>query len=191
MTEQRKAYEDVRAELSATQHELFTLRSTHLNDSKNAKQQITKLEGELQAAMLHVSTVESSLKDSLAKEARAEDTIQSLATATDDLQKQLHAGTEQINSLTSELQSKAAAFDVLTAEHQSSVEKCQSLCTSLQQSEEQMQARSAELEQAVAAITSEKISKVKLHAGCQQQLSAAAESRELWVCLSAAGTISV
>lgn len=180
VTEQRKACEDVRAEWSATQHELSMLHSTHLNDTDKAEKQISKLENELQAAMLHVSRVESDLKDSLAKQARAEDTIESLTTAIEGLQNQLHAGTEQINNLTSELQSKTAAFDALTAEHQSSIDKCQLLCTSLQQSEEQMQARCAELEQAVTASESEEIAKVRLTHGCSFLCCC------LWVCLATA-----
>ncbi|KAL3159757.1 hypothetical protein ABBQ38_010163 [Trebouxia sp. C0009 RCD-2024] len=187
VTEQRKACEDVRAELSATQHELSTLHSTHLNDTDKAEKQISKLEHELQAAVLHVSRVESNLEDSLAKQAKAEDTIQSLTTATEDLQKQLHAGTEQINSLTSELQSKTAAFDALTAEHQTSLDKCQLLCTSLQQSEEQMQARCAELEQAVTAADSERIIKDGLLCELEQK---AKEIAELQALIATAGEVA-
>ena len=170
VTEQRKACEDLRAELSTAQHELSTMRSTHLNDTDNARKQISKLEDELQAARLHVSTVESNLKDSLAKQAMDGDNIQTLTTTTEDLQKQLRDGTEQINSLTSDLQAKAAAYDALTTEHQSSVEKCQLLCTSLQQSEAQLQARVGELEQAVTALESERTIKVRSPPGFQQQL---------------------
>ncbi|KAL3157731.1 hypothetical protein ABBQ32_012157 [Trebouxia sp. C0010 RCD-2024] len=187
VTEQRKACEDVRAEWSATQHELSMLHSTHLNDTDKAEKQISKLENELQAAMLHVSRVESDLKDSLAKQARAEDTIESLTTAIEGLQNQLHAGTEQINNLTSELQSKTAAFDALTAEHQSSIDKCQLLCTSLQQSEEQMQARCAELEQAVTASESEEIAKDALSCELEQK---AKEITELQTLIATAGEVA-
>ena len=184
LTEQRKACEDVRAELSATQHELSMLRTTHVNDTDKAKKEISTLEEELQAAMLHVSRVESNLKDSLAQQATAQETMQSLTTATQDLQQQLHVGTEQINSLTSELHSKAAAFDALVAEHQTSVDKCQMLCTSLQQSEEQMQAKCVELEQAVTAAESERVVKVRLHHGCSRCCCC------LGVCIAvAAGTL--
>ena len=154
VTEQHKACEDLKTELSATQHDLSTMRSTHLNATDNARKEVSKLADELQAARLHVDAVESNLKDRLAKQAKAETTIQSLTADIEDLQKQLHAGTEQINSLTSDLQAKAAAYGVLTAEHQSTVDKCQTLIISLQQSEAQLQASSVELEQAAAAVES-------------------------------------
>ena len=163
MTEQHKACEDLKADLSAKRHELSSMHSSHLNATDRAEKDISKLEDELQAARLHVNTVESNLKDSLAKQAQAETSIQSLTTDIEELQKQLYAGSEQINSLTSDLQAKAAAYDALTAEYQSTIDKCQTLSSSLQQSEEQLQARIVELEQAVAAVESERTVKVR---GC-------------------------
>lgn len=156
VTEQRKACEDLKAELSATRHELSIMRSTHLNDTDNARKEISKLEDELQAARLHVNMVKSNLRNSLAKQAKAETTIQSLDADIEKLQKQLHAGTEQISGLLSDLQTKAAAYDALTAEYQSNVDKCQLLSTSVQQSEEQLQARSVEIEHALATVESER-----------------------------------
>lgn len=161
VTEQRQICEDLKAELSAAQHELSSMRSTHLNATDNARNQISKLEDELQAARLHANMTEANLKDSLAKQASAEASIQSLTADIQDLQKQMHAGTEQINSLASDLQARTAAYDQLTAEHHSSVDQCQLLSTSLQKSEEQLQARSLELEQAIAAMESERIIKVR------------------------------
>lgn len=161
VTEQHQIGEDLKAELSATQHELSSMRSTHLNATDNAKKQISELEDELQAARLHANMTESNLKDSLAKQASAEASIQSLTADMEDLQKLMHAGTEQNNSLASDLQARTAAYDQLTAEHQNSVDKCQLLSTSLQNSEEQLQARSLELEQAIAAMESERIIKVR------------------------------
>lgn len=172
VTEQHKACEDLKADLSATGQELSIMRSTHLNTADNARKEISKLGDELQAARLHVNTVDSNLKDSLAKQAQAETTIQSLTSDIEDLQKQLHAGTEQIDRITSDLQAKAAAYNDLTTEHQNTVDKYQKLSTSLQQSEEQLQARSSELEQAVAAMESERSVKVRCSYGVQWQSTA-------------------
>ena len=161
VTGQRKSCEDLKADLSATAQELSIMRSTHLNAADNARKEISQLGDELQAARLHVNTIESNLKDSLAKQAQAETTIQSLTSDIEDHQKHLHAGTEQIHILAADLQAKAAAYDALIAEHQSTDDKRQTLSTSLQQSEEQLQARSVELEQAIAAVESEKTAKVR------------------------------
>lgn len=134
VTEQRQIGEGLKAELSATQHELSSMRSTHLNATDNANKQISKLQDELQAARLHANTTKSNLKNSLAKQASAEASIQSLTADIEDLQQQMHAGTEQNNSLASDLRAKTAAYDELTAEHHSNVDKCQLLSASLQKS---------------------------------------------------------
>ena len=68
VTEQRQSCKDLKAELSATQHELSSMRSTHLNATDNATTHISKLQDELQAARLHANMTESNLKDSLAKQ---------------------------------------------------------------------------------------------------------------------------
>lgn len=171
VTEQRQTCTDSKAELSATQDELSIMRSTHLNATDNAKKQISQLEDELQAARLHVNMTESNLKDSCAKQASAEASIQSLTADIEYLQKQMHAGTEQNSAVAFDLQARTAAYDELTAEHHSIVDKCQLLSTSLQKSEEQLQARSLELEQAIAAMESERIIKVRLPDGHQQHLN--------------------
>ena len=88
----------------------------------------------------------------------------------EDLQKQMHAGTEQNKSLASDLQARTAAYDQLSAEHYSSVDRCQLLNTSLQKSEEQLQARGLKLEQAIAAMESERIIKVRPLHGPQHHL---------------------
>ena len=160
VSEQRQLCEDLRAELSKTQHDLTNLHSTHGHHADNAQQQITKLEEELEAARQHVHQVEVNLEETLAKLATAADSTQSLNSFVEALQQQLHAGNQNIGSLISDLQAKVAAFDALTAEHQSSNDKCAELCSSLQQSEEALQAKTLQLEQAVAATEAEKNVKV-------------------------------
>lgn len=164
MTEHHHLCENLRAELSKAQHDLSTLHSTLTSHVNDAGKQVSRLEDDLRAEEQHVSSVKANLQDSLAKQAAAHDTIQSLNSTIEDLQQQLHAGTEHIAGLSSDLQAKTSAHEELTAEHKSSVDKCQELSASLQQSEEALQARTLELEQAAAALECERLTKVSL--GC-------------------------
>ncbi len=160
VTEQRQVCEDLRVELSDALNNLSALQIAHGTQAESHSKLKLQLEEDIQAARLHISTVESNLKDALANASVAKETVLSLNEHMVSLNSQLHAGTEEAESLKSDLQAKVAEYDVLTAEHRTNTDRCQELSASLQQCEEAVQVKDAELEQAISSLDAEKAIRV-------------------------------
>ena len=160
MAEHRQVGESLKAELSKTLHELSALQTSHAAQTNQYSKQISGQEEEIQAARLHIITVESDLKDALATASTAEETVVLLHGTINDLKTQLQAGSEQAESLRSDLLAKVAEHDALVEEHRMSLERCHELSASLLQSEEALQAKVADFEQVVNNLEAERVLKV-------------------------------
>ncbi len=161
MAEHRQVGESLKAELSKTLHDLSALQTSHAAQTSQYNKQISGQEEEIQAARLHIITIESNLKDTLARASTAEETVVLLNHTIDDLKTQLRAGSEQAESLRSDLLAKVAEHDALIEEHRLSLDRCHELSVSLQQSEEALQAKVADFEQAVSSLEAETVLKVR------------------------------
>lgn len=137
-------------------HDLSALQTSHAAQTNQYIKQISGQEVEIQAARLHIITVESDL----ARASTAEETVVLLNHTIDDLKIQLRAGSEQAESLRSDLLAKVAEHDALIEEHRTSLDRCHELSASLQQSEEALQAKVADFEQAVSSLQAETVLKV-------------------------------
>ncbi len=160
VAEHRQAGESLKAELSKTLHDLSALQTSHAAQTNQYSKQISAQGEEIQAARLHIITIESDLKDTLARASTAEETVVLLNHTIDDLKTQLHAGSEQAESLRSDLLAKVAEHNALVEEHRISLERCHELSASLQQSEDALQAKVAELEQVMSSLEAERVLKV-------------------------------
>ncbi len=158
MAEHRQVGESLKAELSKTLHDLSALQISHAAQTNQYNKQISGYEEEIQAARLHIITIESDLKANLAR--AAEETVVLLKHTIDDLKTQLHAGSEQAESLRSDLLAKLAEHDALVEEHRMSLERCHELSASLQQSDEALQAKVADFDQVVSSLEAERLLKV-------------------------------
>ena len=141
-------------------HDLSALQTSHAAQTNQYIKQISGQEEEIQAARLHIITVESDLKDTLARASTAEETVVLLNHTIDDLKIQLRAGSEQAESLRSDLLAKVAEHDALIEEHRTSLDRCHELSASLQQSEEALQAKVADFDQVVSSLEAERLLKV-------------------------------
>ena len=160
MAEHRQVGESLKDELSKTLHDLSALHTSHADQTNLYNKQISGQEDEIQAAWLHIITIESDLKATLARASTAEETVVLLSHTINDLKTQLHAGSQQAESLRSDLLAKAAEHDALVEEHRMSLERCHELSASLQQSEEALQAKVADFEQVVSTLEAERVLKV-------------------------------
>lgn len=160
MAEHRQVGESLKAELSKTLHDLSALQISHAAQTNQYNKQISGYEEEIQAARLHIITIESDLKANLARASTAEETVVLLNHTIDDLKTQLHAGSEQAESLRSDLLAKLAEHDALVEEHRMSLERCHELSASLQQSDEALQAKIADFDQVVSSLEAERLLKV-------------------------------
>ncbi|KAL3161963.1 negative regulation of centriole-centriole cohesion [Trebouxia sp. C0009 RCD-2024] len=123
----------------------------------------------------HNQALSSQIQHLEAAKLASEQKLSSLNTAKEDLQQQLHASTEQISSLASELNAKTASYDDLRLEHQNSVNECLLLSSSLHQSKAQVQSMTVELEEAVTAVQSERSMKDALSAEVEHKALQIAE----------------
>lgn len=160
MAEHRQVGESLKAELSKTLHDLSALQTSHAAQTNQYNKQISGHAEEVQAARLHIITIESDLKDTLARASTAEDTVVLLNHTIDDLKTQLHDGSEQAASLRSDLLAKVAEHDAVVEEHRMSLDRCHELSANLKQSEEALQAKVADFELVVSSLEAERLLKV-------------------------------
>ncbi len=185
MAEHRQVGESLKAELSKTLHDLSALQTSHAAQTKQYSKQISGQEDEIQAARLHIITIESDLKATLARASTAEETGVLLNHTIDDLKTQLHAGSQQAESLRSDLLAKVAEHDALVEEHRMSLERCHELSASLQQSEEALQAKVADFEQVVSTLEAERVLKVCDCRRCAAVLTSYPLTVDLSICRKA------
>ncbi|KAA6418625.1 MAG: hypothetical protein FRX49_11450, partial [Trebouxia sp. A1-2] len=179
VAEHRQVGESLKAELSKTLHDLSALQTSHAAQTNQYNKQVSEQEEKIQAARLHIVTVESDVKDTLARASTAEETVVLLNHTIDDLKTQLHVGSEQTESLRSDLLAKVAQHNALVEEHRMSLERCHELSTSLQQSEEALQAKVADFEQAVSSLEAQTVLKESLAGEHDQIVRQVAELQSL------------
>ncbi|DBA86145.1 TPA: hypothetical protein ACH3X1_005657 [Trebouxia sp. C0004] len=187
VAEHRQVGESLKAELSKTLHDLSALQTSHATQTNQYSKQISGQEKEIQAARLHIINVESDLKNTLARASTAEETVVLLNHTIDDLKTQLRAGSEQAESLTSDLLAKVAEHNALIEEHRMSLNRCQKLSASLQQSEEALQAKVADFKQAVSSLEAEILLKENLSREHEQIVRQVAELQSL---ITSAGEVA-